>query len=252
MNKIDLLNLGGFPFEQDTIRFMQDSYGDMFSSLANLLGDKVILSGVQVINGQVTDGWITYQGEIIKFVGGAAGGEVIILETAENATFEDGNERPVYKTKVATIGGPGGFPFADLKPANVGVPSGTVVMWSGSVNAIPAGWQLHAPLAGKFIVGYDPNDGDYNAVGKTGGAKTTTFQWENLPAQTSGPVAQGEYGLVRRSKGGEGWTVDNVDADNSGNEPDLVSPPQKINLGGKGTPLDRRPTYYTLAYIIKL
>jgi hypothetical protein len=37
---------------------------------------------------------------------------------------------------------------------------------------IPPGWT--AIDAGKFYVGYDSGDADYNAVGKTGGAKTHT------------------------------------------------------------------------------
>jgi hypothetical protein len=118
MNKIDLTQIGGFPLEQDTLKFMQDGYADMFAAIANLVGDKVILSGVQVVGGLVTDGWITYNGEVIPFIGGALGTDVIISEATGPALFEDGVTRQVYKTKTAAIGGPGTFPFGDLTPIN--------------------------------------------------------------------------------------------------------------------------------------
>ena len=114
MNKIILTHLGGFPLEQDTLKFMQDAYGDLFSAIANLAGNKTILSGVQVVGGNVTDGWICYNGEILKFVGGAAGADVAIVEQGANVIFEDGSTKSVYKTRFATIGTPGDFPFADL------------------------------------------------------------------------------------------------------------------------------------------
>jgi microcystin-dependent protein len=54
------------------------------------------------------------------------------------------------------------------------VPAGTIVMWSGSVTALPKGWALcdgtngTPNLKGRFVVGYDPTDTDYNTVQKTG------------------------------------------------------------------------------------
>lgn len=116
MNKIDFTNLGGFPLEQDTLKFSQDGNADLFSALANFFGDKAIISGVQVIGGNVTDGWIIYNGEIIKFIGGAVGPDVVIIEQSSDAVFEDQTVHGVYKTRFATIGAPGTFPFADLQP----------------------------------------------------------------------------------------------------------------------------------------
>ncbi|MFN8438005.1 MAG: hypothetical protein U0V72_10210 [Cytophagales bacterium] len=54
------------------------------------------------------------------------------------------------------------------------VPAGTIVMWSGSVTALPKGWALcdgtngTPNLKGRFVVGYDPTDTDYNTLQKTG------------------------------------------------------------------------------------
>lgn len=44
-----------------------------------------------------------------------------------------------------------------------------VVMHNGTVESIPKGWVLHSRLTGRFPVGYDPDDDDYNANGLMGG-----------------------------------------------------------------------------------
>ena len=59
------------------------------------------------------------------------------------------------------------------------IPKGGIIMWSGST--IPQGWVLcdgdnDTPnLSGRFIVGYDPKNADYNKVGKSGGAASVTL-----------------------------------------------------------------------------
>lgn len=116
MNNVDFTNLGGFPLEQDTLEFVQNANADLFSGLARFFGNKCILSGVEVVGGAVTDGWITYNGEIIKFIGANAGDTVVVIEQTGDATFEDQTVRGVYKTRTATIGSVGTtqFSFADL------------------------------------------------------------------------------------------------------------------------------------------
>jgi hypothetical protein len=54
------------------------------------------------------------------------------------------------------------------------IPQGGIIMWSGSISAIPTGWAVcdgangRPDLRGRFIAGYDPNDGDYNNTRKVG------------------------------------------------------------------------------------
>jgi microcystin-dependent protein len=66
------------------------------------------------------------------------------------------------------------------------VPSGTIVMWNGTI--IPNGWALcdgtngTPDLKGMFIVGYDPNDTDYNATGLMGGEKEHALTVSELPS----------------------------------------------------------------------
>jgi len=67
------------------------------------------------------------------------------------------------------------------------IPIGGIVMWSGSASNIPDGWKLcngssgTPDLRGRFIVGYDPNEASYNAVGKTGGANTVILTESQMP-----------------------------------------------------------------------
>lgn len=68
------------------------------------------------------------------------------------------------------------------------VPSGGIIIWSGSSAAIPSGWLLcdgtnSTPnLLDRFVVGA----GSTYAVGNTGGAATVTLATANLPSHTHG------------------------------------------------------------------
>lgn len=118
MNKrIDFTYNGGFPATQYMTNFMQESYRSCFMALANIIGDKVIVQGCDVVGGQVTNGWISVGGELIQFIGGVlpGGASVVINETPASRQFDDGASHDVYFTKTATIGSPGNFLFSDLK-----------------------------------------------------------------------------------------------------------------------------------------
>lgn len=76
------------------------------------------------------------------------------------------------------------FPIvADIKTIPDAFPIGGIIMWSGSVASIPAGWALcdgasgtgTPDLSGRFVVGYKDLDAEYGTVGATGG-----FKWHGL------------------------------------------------------------------------
>lgn len=265
MNKrIDFTILGGLPYVQETFDWMQDSYRKAFTSIAQLLGDKVIVSGCQVVGGNVTDGWITYNGELVRFVGGAyvAGDQVSVADDTTSAlnpaTYGDNTVRTIYYEKLAKISTPGLFPFTDLKPANIGVPVGTVLMWSGNVAVIPTGFALcdgtngTPDLRGRFIVGYDPTDVDYNTISNSGGEKKYKLQ----------PGEQGNIQWRVRSDDGDdsvsnyksiaALEINGTQQLVSGFGIDQWSPLQTSQLNNTAVAHENRPPYYTLAYIIKL
>lgn len=112
--RIDFSKLGGFPATQFTFDFMQASYRNAFTALALMFGDKVILSGVDLIGAQYTDGWISIAGELMPFVGGTAQSEFIIEEIPATRLFQNGQTNTVYFKRQARFGSPG-IPFSQLR-----------------------------------------------------------------------------------------------------------------------------------------
>jgi len=70
--------------------------------------------------------------------------------------------------------------------SNDGIPQGGIIMWSGSVSNIPAGWALcngangTPDLRNRFVVGAG---GSYS-VGSTGGADSVTLSTSQMPSHT--------------------------------------------------------------------
>lgn len=251
MDRIDFTNLGGFPFSATRADAMQQNYLKALAAIAAFIGDKVIISGVTVAGSNVSDGWIVYNGELIKFVGGSLGDGVVVAEAATSFSFQNGATYPIVFTKTATCGVPATFNFSDLVRLdtiqNSVCPKGIISMWSGTIANIPTGWALcdgtngTPNLSGKFIVGYNATDGDYNAIGNAGGEKQHTLTVNEIPAH-----AHNQQVYTAVNNGGRkpvGYANTLADLGDSG-----VS---TLNTGG-GQAHENRPPYYTLAYIIKL
>jgi len=122
MNKLQISG-NGFPGTNKTWRFLQAALGDAISGIAGVLGDKVILSGVEEDHPEYTDGVIIFNGEVIPFMRSNIEEYVTIVETVENADYkiDTNNDNlfdnlPAYITKVAKFGTGGivTFPFAEL------------------------------------------------------------------------------------------------------------------------------------------
>lgn len=118
MNRIDFTNLGGFPFSATRADFMQQSYLNALSAIASFIGNKVIITGVVVAGGNVSDGWIVYNGELIKFIGGPVGAGVVVQEVPTAFNFQDGSIHNIQFVKTATCGAPQTFAFSDLVSLN--------------------------------------------------------------------------------------------------------------------------------------
>ncbi|MCZ2393427.1 MAG: hypothetical protein LC105_06205 [Chitinophagales bacterium] len=115
--KIDFTQLGGFPSTQNTFDFMQNAYNDAIAGLARAVGEKVIVSGVEENNSQVTDGWVVINGELLPFKGGAIQSHVVIVETSKSVVFDNpATSKEVYFDRVVKFGsGPGQIPWSDFK-----------------------------------------------------------------------------------------------------------------------------------------
>lgn len=191
MNNIIFNQTGGFPLETDTLDAMQVAYS-IFNDLGNIAGNLSIISGCNDTGSSVTDGVVYINGELLKFQGGVKSANVVIVETSQSRVFEDGQSKPVYKTRYATFGSASQqwawSSFTRINPIKeiqkAVVPVGMISMWSGSTGSIPSGWFLcngsngTPNLRDRFVVGAG---GTYN-VGDTGGAKDVTLTEAQMPS----------------------------------------------------------------------
>ena len=154
-------------------------------------------------------------GEDCKLPAGGAAGQVL---TKKSAADNDAEWKDVPKPD--------------------GIPSGFIGMWSGAVNAIPAGWLLcngqngTPDLRDRFIVGAVSG----YSVGATGGSNTVTLTVEQMPAHyhkyllNNYSYFMAANGALARSVGDAGNTTD---------------------YAGGNQPHENRPPYYALCFIMK-
>ena len=178
-------------------------------------------------------------------------------------TLEDG------KTSTFTVtngkdGDKGASTVAD------GVPKGGIIMWSGSVVDIPSGWALcngdpgTPDLRGRFVVGYDPANVDYNKVStddriaKKGGIDNVTLSLNQIPNHKHSfddyfrfddPAEEcrlGQFGYTDTLGSGSPMSNDGHESSR------MFFKTHDTESAGKGGSHENRPPYYTLAFLIKI
>lgn len=105
MKQIDFSKYGGFPLTQPTLDFLQKSFSEPLLAMAKVLGDKVIIDGINIGATSVSDGWFIYGGEIIKFNACALinNAKVNITQPLQSVLFQDGLTKAVYKEKQGVL-----------------------------------------------------------------------------------------------------------------------------------------------------
>ncbi|MBW1297069.1 phage baseplate protein [Aquimarina litoralis] len=146
------------------------------------------------------------------------------------------------------------------------MPKGVIVMWSGNISSIPVGWALcdgsqDTPnLSGRFIVGFDKGNSEYQ-IGKTGGKEEVSLTTGQLPSHShSGTTGEaGEHahnftGAAKRGDGsGTGSSNDYYKAFTRTTQPAGKHRHSfNTNKTGSNQPHENRPPYFALAYIMKL
>lgn len=296
MNKIEVQQTGGFPMETDTLDFMQSCWSAA-NAFGYMSGSSVILQGCVESNGNVSPGWLFFNGEVFRFEGGALGTFIRMTETPITRVFQDGTEKVVYVERKAVFGSPG-IPWVVFqRPKSMyeltvslqqitprAVPIGAIVMWAGAIADIPAGWKLcdgsngTPDLRSRFIVGYNDSDSDYNAVGKTGGAKSVTLSEGQMPKHSHGVAEAGGHshqyadsyyietastlsglakvpGSIIESVPGNYAGSDHTDTNNNGilyrnrNTAQVNNHTHTLTEQGNNEAHENRPPYYTLAFI---
>lgn len=144
-----------------------------------------------------------------------------------------------------------GYAFA----AGNGVPKGGIIMWSGAIADIPAGWALcdgvertredgtkvtPPDLRDRFIVGA----GNGYAVAVVGGESSHVLTIAEMPTHNH---VNGSYQYLLQATGGNTTS----DTDSSSNEPDIKNKGAMSSVGG-GQAHNNLPPYYALAFIMKL
>ena len=121
--------------------------------------------------------------------------------------------------------------------------SGMIVLWSGAADAIPTGFVLcdgnnSTPnLSGRFVVGYDASNSDYD-VNDTGGSESVTLTVNQIPAHTHNiNLAVRAFYQEPRNFG--------VGTDGSANNS------EDTGSTGGGQSHENRPPFYALCYIMK-
>ncbi len=124
-----------------------------------------------------------------------------------------------------------------------GFVSGMIILWSGAADAIPTGFVLcdgnnSTPnLSGRFVVGYDASNGDYD-VNDTGGSESVTLTVNQIPAHTHNiNLAVRAFYQEPRNFG--------VGTDGSANNS------EDTGSTGGGQSHENRPPFYALCYIMK-
>lgn len=132
-----------------------------------------------------------------------------------------------------------------IKNSASSVPTGLIAMFSGTTP--PNGWAFcdgmsgRPNLLGRFVVGYDPSNQDYNTIGNMGGEALVTLTLDQIPPHSHKITFKEEK-----------W------GDNANNRPfpNHTRPDSgytaDTQVTGGGSPHENRPPYFVLAYIIKL
>lgn len=122
-----------------------------------------------------------------------------------------------------------------------GVPAGVIVMWSGAISAIPAGWALcngsngTPDLRNRFIVGA----GSSYSVGATGGSEMVTLTIAQMPSHNHNYDAPGIGSRAQYSASGT-YFFENT----------YSRLPSQYAGGNQAH--ENRPPYYALCFIMKL
>lgn len=260
MDSANYLNdQGSYPVSAETFDFIQEQI-KFVAQLTSSLGKYVIIKD----SSSSEKGLVIFDSELLPLVGDKNNNNYItIRERVESITAKGTTYKDARKTRTAeytpTANGEKSKHVSDFEVVNEEarrqhyVPKGAIMMWSGAVGNIPAGWALcdgangTPDLSGRFVVGYDASREDY-AIGKTGGEESVTLTADEcaLPSHSHDYVLTSIYDantsgtLDERSTKADSYNFDYIGTGTT-----------KTSIAEAAKAHENRPPYYALAYIMK-
>jgi microcystin-dependent protein len=250
------------------------------AGMALLGGSNYILSGcVDDGDGNVGDGIIVINGELLVFTGGIKKSKIDIRQTQKTLTAFGVPYPEAYVYRTAVFSDTDGYPWDDLvqvltnKQIEEKINSlkseepGFIKMWSGRIDRIPQDYLLCngstltvasypqlayslgketeesftiPDLRKRFVVGYDNSNADYSIIGTIGGAETVTLTEQQMPVHAHN---------IRFVE--EKWG-DNANSRPFPNPEGTSGYTAGTTSAGGGQAHENRPPYYVLAYVIKV
>lgn len=206
MNTINFIQTGGVPFTNDVAQEFENAY-KIFNAYGALAGDKTIISGCVENGSSVSDGFVYVNNELFYFEGGSKSDNIFLNVQNIDKVFEDQTTKTLIKIRTLKFGNAidNVWAWSDFKRIDtmlslmarldnleasqtitnaklaIFTQGGVVFPWFKSVEDIPEGFAPVWNIAGKTIVGLDPNDTDFDAVGKLFGSKKHKLTTSELP-----------------------------------------------------------------------
>jgi len=172
------------------------------------------------------------------------------LDEGEACLYNDGTNQRIYMKIGGNI-----YQWAAGNP----IPSGTIVIWSGSISSIPDGWVLcdgnngTPDLTGRFVVHADADSGGTYNVGDTGGENSHALSIAEMPSHNHGSAGTHSH-TVNVPKPHGGATEYGLQSIRDGAYSTFTTSSAGAHTHasvGSGSAHENRPPYYALAYIMK-
>jgi hypothetical protein len=134
INRVDFLQETGFPFDEQTMDFLQGTYTDAFKAFIGHLGladdQPYIISGCEINGSDITPGVMYINGKLATFDGaeGTLATKIKLIETIEEAPFETAGNLPTYYSYKAMVNSLG-TPLADYVRVKDVQTLGEAVTW---------------------------------------------------------------------------------------------------------------------------
>ena len=220
-----------------------------------------VISTVNIANTNSTLALSTAQNaeSTANTISGTASNALTIAQNAEtnaNSALSQVNDKISVGSNVSLLVNDTNYITAAQVPS--AFISGMVIMWSGSVSAIPTGWLLcdgtnSTPnLVDRFVVGA----GSAYSVGDTGGSNSVSLSSDEMPrhrhsfsASNTHRHQQTEYSLSSTGGGGTGGRRLSETSANTSNTTITIS--GNTGYEGDGDAHENRPPYYAICFIMK-